>query len=271
MTTHLMLFQNRQIRRQRDEKAEKWYFSVIDIVAIASGSTDPRNYRKVLKNRLMKEHSQVVTNCNQLKMMASDGKLYRTDAADVETILRLIQSIPSPNAEPLKLWLAKVGYERMQETIDPVRSIERARENRRKQGRSEKRIQERMLWQETRTKLTDYRKDHKVKAWGEYALLTNIIHEERTGLTIHKHKQLKWLRSQNLRDHMSEAELIFTALAELSTRQIAETSQATGLDENKIASKKGGGIAKSARKELEDKTWKSIVTGQNFLSRKKRK
>lgn len=145
MTTHLMLFQNRQIRRQRDEKAEKWYFSVIDIVAIASGSTDPRNYRKVLKNRLMKEHSQVVTNCNQLKMMASDGKLYRTDAADVETILRLIQSIPSPNAEPLKLWLAKVGYERMQETIDPVRSIERARENRRKQGRSEKRIQERML------------------------------------------------------------------------------------------------------------------------------
>lgn len=140
-----MLFQNRQIRRQRDEKTGKWYFSVIDIVAIVSGSSDPRNYWKVLKNRLKREGSGVVTNCNQLKMMASDGKMRLTDAAEVETILRLIQSIPSPHAEPLKLWLAKVGYERMQETIDPVRSIERARENRRKQGRSERRIQERML------------------------------------------------------------------------------------------------------------------------------
>lgn len=137
MATHLTLFQDKHIRRHRDEESEKWYFSVVDIVEIASGSTDARNYRKVLKNRLKKEASEVVTKCNQLKMMASDGKMRLTDVADVETLLRLIQSIPSPNAEPLKLRLAKVGYERMQETIDPALSIDRARENRKKYGRSE--------------------------------------------------------------------------------------------------------------------------------------
>ena len=198
-------------------------------------------------------------------MLASDGKMRLTDVADVETILRLIQSIPSPNAEPLKLRLAKVGYERMQETIDPAMGVERARENWKKHGRSEKWIQQRMMGQETRNKLTDYWKDHEIKPGEEYAILTNIIHEERTGLTTKEHKNLKWLKSQNLRDHMSEAELIFTALAELSTRQIAETVQATGLKENKKVSKEGGEIAKKARKELEDKTGKSVITNQNYL------
>lgn len=265
MSTHLTLFQDKHIRRHRDEQAEKWWFSVVDIVAIASGSADARNYRKVLKNRLKKEWSEVVTNCNQLKMLASDGKYYKTDAADVETILRLIQSIPSPNAEPLKLRLAKVWYERMQETIDPAVSIDRARENRKKRGRTEKWVQQRMMWQETRNKLTDYRKSHEITAGEEYALLTNIIHEERTGMNVKEHKKHKWLKSQNLRDHMSEAELIFTALAELSTRQIAESTQATWLEENKAASKSWWWIAKQARKELEDQTGRSVISDQNFL------
>ena len=145
MSTHLTLFQSKQIRRHWDEKAEKWWFSVVDIVSIASGSADGRKYRNKLKQRLKQEESEVVTNCHQLKLLSSDGKKYMTDVADVETILRLIQSIPSPNAEPLKLRLAKVGYERMQETVDPVLSVDRSRENRKKYGRSEKRIQQRMM------------------------------------------------------------------------------------------------------------------------------
>jgi hypothetical protein len=163
-TTHLTLFQDKHIRRHRDEHAEKRYFSVVDIVSIASGSTDGRKYRNKLKQRLKQEQSEVVTNCHQLKMLAPDSKMRETDVADVETILRLIQSIPSPNAEPLKLRLAKVGYERMQETVDPALSIDRARENRKKYGRSEKRIQQRMMGQETRNKLTDYRKEHDITA-----------------------------------------------------------------------------------------------------------
>ncbi len=272
MSTHLTLFQDKTIRRHRDDIAEKRYFSVIDIVSLLINQSDhkkSKSYRSTLKNRLKNEWSEVVTNCDQLKMLAPDGKMRLTDVADVETILRLVQSVPSPNAEPLKLRLAKVWYERMQETIDPALSIDRARENRKKHGRSEKRIQQRMTGQETRNKLTDYRKDHDIQEGEEYAILTNIIHEERTGLSVKDHKKLKWLKLQNLRDHMSEAELIFTALAELSTRQIAETEQATGLEQNKQASKQWGAIAKKARKELEDKTWSSVITGQNFLPPKK--
>ena len=188
-----------------------------------------------------------------------------TDTADPETLLRLIQSIPSPKAEPIKLWLAKVGYERMREMADPSRSIDRARENWQKHGRSEKWIQQRMMGQETRNKLTDYWREHEIKEGEEFAILTNIIHQEWSDVSVKEHKQLKGLQNQYLRDHMSEAELIFTALAELSTRQIAETESATGLDENKSASKKGGRIARSARRELESKTGKSVVTGENFL------
>lgn len=203
-------------------------------------------------------------------MLAPDGKMRLTDVADVKTILRLVQSIPSPNAEPFKIWLAKVGYERMQETVDPALSLERARENRKKHGRSEKWIQQRMMGQETRNKLTDYRQEHGIKKGDEYAILTNIIHQEWTWMTVQEHKNLKNLKSQNLRDHMSEAELIFTALAELSTRQIAETTQATGMEENKVASKKWGTIAKQARKKLENQTGKSVLTNQNFLPPKKK-
>ena len=267
--SNIKLFENRQIRSVWDEAEEKWYFSIIDVVAILTGSPDPRNYWKVLKHRLSKEGNETVTNCNQLKLVAEDGKLRETDVGDVEQLFRLIQSIPSPKAEPFKQWLAKVGYERMQEIANPEQSLDRARENWQKLGRSEKWVQQRMTGQETRNKLTDYWKDAGIKENDEFALLTNIIHQEWTGLTVKKHKDLKGLKSQNLRGHMSEAQLIFTALAELSTRQIAETEEAKGLQQNAKASKKGGAVAKNARKELESKTGKSVVTGENFLPPKK--
>lgn len=198
-------------------------------------------------------------------MIAEDGKSRFTDTATAETLLRLIQSIPSPKAEPIKLWLAKVGYERIQEMADPARSLNRARETWQKHGYSEKWIQQRMMGQETRNKLTDYWKENGIEKNNEFAILTNVIHQEWAEISIHDHKKAKGLKSQNLRDHMSEAELIFTALAELSTRQIAETIQAKGMQDNKIASKTGGGIAKKARIELESKTGKKVVTADNYL------
>jgi len=268
METNLAIFEKFKIRRLYDEEKEIWYFSVVDIIQALTDQQDfqkARKYWNKLSERLKKEGSQSVTNCHRLKLEALDGKKYLTDVADPETLLRIVQSVPSPKAEPIKRWLAKVGYERMKEIADPEISLNRAREYWKKYGRSEKWIQQRMVGQETRNKLTDYWKNHKIKEGEEFAILTNIIHQEWTGITVKEHKNLKRLKNQNLRDHMSEAELIFTALAELSTRQIAETMIATGLDENKIAGKKGGNIAKGARLELEKKTGKSIVSGNNFL------
>lgn len=268
----IKIFEEKKVRSQYDAEREIWYFSIVDIVGILTDQPTverARNYWKVLKSRLKKEGNETVTNCNQLKLQSEDGKYYKTDVGSVEDIFRLIQSIPSPKAEPFKQWLAKVGYERMQEINDPSQSIDRARENWQNLGRSEKWIQQRMTGQETRNKLTDYWQESGVKKGEEFAALTNIIHKEWTGLTVKKHKDLKGLKSQNLRDHMNEAELIFTALAELSTRQIAETENAKGLQQNAAASKKGGAIAKNARKELEDKTGKSVITGENFLPPKK--
>ena len=274
----MAVFENFKIRRQYDEKSEIWYFSVVDVLAALIQQPDyqaARNYWKVLKNRLKKEESQVVTDCNRLKMVAKDGKKRLTDAASPETLLRLIQSVPSPKAEPIKLWLAKVGYERIVDMSDPARSLDRARQYWQQHGRSKKWIQQRMMGQETRNKLTDYWKGHEIESETEYAILTNIIHQEWSGISVKQHKQIKGLKTQNLRDHMSEAELIFTALAELSTRQIAESVDATGLAENVYAGKKGGKISKKARLELEQKTGKSVVTDENFLppanSRKKLK
>jgi len=263
----LVLFEGKKIRRLWDEKQEKWYFSVVDIVAVLINQTNfqlARNYWKVLKNRLKKEGSEVVTKCNRLKMKAEDGKLRKTDTADVEIILRLVQSIPSPKAEPIKLWLSKVGYERMQETVDPEKSINRGRINWQRMGRSAKWIQQRMMGQETRNKLTDYWKSHNVKEQDEYAILTNIIHEEWSDLSIKQHKEIKRLKTENLRDHMTDAELVFTALAELSTHQIAETMKTKGLKENKAPARKGGRIAKNARLELEQKTGKKVISRENF-------
>jgi DNA-damage-inducible protein D len=264
----LAVFEDYKIRRVYDENSETWYFSVVDIIQVLIQQPDYKTARKYwnkLKERLKAEGSESVTNCHQLKMEAADGKKYLTDAANPETLLRLIQSVPSPKAEPIKLWLARVGYERMQDMADPARSLDRAREYWQQHGRSEKWIQQRMMGQETRNKLTDYWKDHEIKKEEEYAILTNIIHQEWADVSVKKHKEMKGLKTQNLRDHMSEAELIFTALAELSTRQIAESMEAIGMKKNKVAGKKGGGIAKKARRELEAKTGRKVVTGESFL------
>ena len=264
----IAIFEDQPVRRTWDEKAEKLLFSVVDIIGILSQSTNPRNYWKVLKNRLNKEGSEVVTKCNQLKMLAPDGKMRETDAADVETIFRLVQSVPSPKAEPFKLWLAKVGYERMQETIDPELAVSRGRKNWQTMGRSQKWIEQRMLSVETRNKLTYYWSDHVIKKGEEFAKLTNIIHQEWSGLSVKSHKNLKSLKSQNLRDHMSEAEIIFTALAELSTRQISEKEKAEGYGQNENVARKGGRISGNARKALEEQTGKKIVDSENFLPTK---
>ena len=265
-------FEDRAIRRVFDEATESWWFSVVDIVAVLTDQADfqaARKYWNKLKARLNAEGSESVTKCHRLKLPAADGKSYLTDVASPETLLRLVQSIPSPKAEPFKLWLAKVGYERMQELADPALSLERARELWKQHRRSAKWIQQRMMGQETRAKLTDYWATHEIKEGQEYAILTNLIHQEWADVSIKAHKAMKGLKTQNLRDHMSEAELIFTALAELSTRQIAEHGNATGMKENEVAAKTGGGIAKKARLELESRTGQKVVTGENALPPKK--
>jgi DNA-damage-inducible protein D len=261
-------FENQTIRRVYEEESETWWFSVVDVVQVLTQQPDyqtARKYWNKLKERLGKEGSQSVTDCHRLKLPAADGKKYLTDVATAHTLLRLVQSVPSPKAEPIKLWLAKVGYERMQEIADPALSLNRARETWQKHGRSEKWIAQRMTGQETRNKLTDYWANHDIKQGEEFAILTNLIHQEWAGVSVKAHKTMKGLKDHNLRDHMSEAELIFTALAELSTRQIAEADEATGMMENSKAAKKGGAIAKQARTALEAKTGKSVVTGENFL------
>ena len=263
--TAVKLFNQQKVRTHWDAEKEKWYFSVIDVIEILSESSIPKRYWADLKRKLYAEGSEPYEKIVRLKMVAPDGKLRETDCLDTQDLLRMIQSIPSPKAEPFKQWLAKVGYERMKEIADPAQGVDRARENWQKLGRSEKWIQQRMTGQETRNKLTDYWKESGVEKSDEFALLTNIIHQEWTGLSVKKHKDIKGLMSQNLRDHMTEAELIFTALAELSTRQIAETDEAKGLQQNAVAGRKGGKIAKDARLALEEKTGKKVISSDNFL------
>ena len=273
MAEELKLFEGNRIRHIYDEEKERYYFSVVDIIAILieKDYQSARKYWNKLAQRLRDEGSeQTVTNCHQLKLESSDGKKYKTDVADIKTIFRIIQSVPSKKAEPIKQWLAKVGQERVQEMADPSTAIDRARETYKKLGRSDKWIQQRMTGQETRNKLTDYWSEHDIKEGEEYAILTNIIHQEWSELSVKEHKNLKGLKSQNLRDHMSEAELIFTALAELSTRQIAESENATGMKENKISAKKGGKIAREAREKLELQTGQKVVTDDNFLPASKK-
>jgi DNA-damage-inducible protein D len=261
-------FDGKDIRRVYDEASETWWFSVVDVVQVLTDSSNARRYWSDLKRKLAKEagSEQLYEKIVQLKLASTDGRLRETDCAEVTTLLRLVQSIPSPKAEPIKLWLAKVGYERMQEIADPALSLNRARETWQQHGRSDKWIQQRMTGQETRNKLTDYWREHDVKSGDEFAMLSNIIHQEWSGVSVKEHKNIKGLKTHNLRDHMSEAELIFTALAELSTRQVAETQQATGLQENKGAAVVGGRIAKQARQQLEQQTGRSVVTGENYLA-----
>jgi DNA-damage-inducible protein D len=263
-------FDGQAIRRVFDEATETWWFSVIDVVQVLTESKSAKRYWSDLKRKLAQEagSGQPYEEIVQLKLTATDGKQRETDCAKAATLLRIVQSIPSPKAEPIKLWLAKVGYERMQEMADPALSLNRARQTWQQHGRSEKWIAQRMTGQETRNKLTDYWSEHDIQAGQEFAILTNIVHTEWSGVSVKEHKAVKGLGSHNLRDHMTEAELIFTALAELSTRQIAETTDATGLADNTTAAKAGGGIAKQARKQLESQTGKSVVSGQSYLAPK---
>ena len=260
-------FDGQAIRRVYDEATETWWFSVIDIVQVLTGSTNANRYWSDLKRKLAQEagSEQPYEKIVRLKLTAPDGKQRETDCATAQSLLRIVQSIPSPKAEPIKRWLAKVGYERMQEIADPAQALDRARQTWQQQGRSDKWIAQRMTGQETRNKLTDYWSEHGIEKGREFAILTNLIHQEWAGLSVAEHKEAKGLTSHNLRDHMSEAELIFTALAELSTRQIAEHRNATGMAENKTAAQAGGRIARQARTQLESQTGQSVVTGDNYL------
>jgi len=262
-------FEDAPVRRVWNQRQEKWFFAIVDIIAVLSGSDRPRKYWNDLKIKLKQEGSELSDKIGQLKMRALDGKMRETDAADTETLFRLIQSIPSPKAEPFKQWLAKVGYERLQETVNPELAVNRARKNWLAAGRSAKWIEQRMRGQEIRNKLTDYWSESGVKEGIEYASLTDIIHSEWSGLTTGEHKKLKGLKQHNLRDHMSEAEIIFTSLAELSTRQIAQTEQAKGYAGNIGPAKKGGRISGNARKALEAQTGEKVISRQNFLPPKR--
>ena len=262
MQNHLVVFKKKNIRRVIHNN--EWWFSVADIVEVLTETTDVRQYIKKMRQRDPQLDSNWGTICTPVELLAPDGKKRETNCANTEGIFRIIQSIPSPKAEPFKLWLAKVGYERVQEIADPEQALNRSRGYWQKMGRSQQWIQQRMMGQEIRNKLTDYWQNNEVKEKEEYAILTDIIHKEWTDLTTKEHKQYKGLKTENLRDHMTDAELVFTALAELTTRQIAEADRAQGLDENKIPARKGGKIAKNARLELEEKTGQNVVSRKNF-------
>lgn len=268
----IAVFENEPVRRVWDAKKEKWYFSVVDVVRVLIQQADyqtARKYWNKLKERLRKEGSESVSNCHQLKFEAADGKFYLTDAADAEILFRLIQSIPSPKAEPFKLWLAKVGYERLQETANPELAVNRARKHWLSLGRSTKWIEQRMRGQEIRNKLTDYWAGHGVEEDLEYAKLTDIIHQEWANMTTSGHKQLKGLKGHNLRDHMTDEELLFTALAEMSTRGIAEKDKAKGFGKNAVAGGQGGQVANRAKEDFEKLTGQKVVSGKNFLPAQK--
>lgn len=261
------VFEEKEVRRTWYN--EQWFFSVSDVVHVLTDSLNVKEYVKKMRARDEGLSVNWGTICTLLDVVSKDGKKRQENMANLQGMFRIIQSISSPKAEPFKLWLAKVGQERIEEIQNPELGINRARDLWKRHGRSEKWIQQRMTGQETRNKLTDYWKESGVKEGEEYAILTNIIHQEWSDLTVKDHKKLKQLsKTNNLRDHMSEAELIFTALAELSTRQIAENMKTKGLERNKIPAQKGGKIAKDARMALEEKTGKRVVSGENFKNQK---
>jgi hypothetical protein len=261
--TAIKLFNEYQIRTQWDEKAEKWYFSIVDVVGVLTESKNPNNYWKVLKNRLKKEGSELVTNCNQLKMQSSDGKYYITDVADTEQLFRLIQTIPSPKAEPFKMWLAKVGRERIDEIEDPEIGIDRLMETYLRKGYTKEWINQRLKSIEIRKELTDEWEFRGVKKGQEYAILTDEITKAWSGFTTKQYKSLKDLKKENLRDHMTNLELVLNMLAEASTTEISKDKEPATFDENKEVARKGGNVAKAARQKLEQTTGKKVVTKLN--------
>jgi hypothetical protein len=270
----IKLFNDKRVRVLWDNEVEKWYFSIVDVVGVLTDSPNPNNYWKVLKNRLKKEGSQLVTTCNQLKMQSSDGKYYKTDVADTEQLLRLIQSIPSPKAEPFKMWLAKVGYERIEETEDPELAFDRAMETYLKKGYSVAWINQRLKSIEVRKELTDEWKERGVKEGLEYAILTDEITKAWSGFTTKEYKDFKELKKENLRDNMTNLELVLNMLAEATTTEISKEKKPETFEQSKIIANQGGTIAGNTRKEIEEKTGKNVITNLNaktFLADKKKK
>lgn len=267
MGENFQLFENQPIRAAWDEEKEEWYFSVVDVVGVLTEQEEydgARNYWKVLKNRLTKEGSQLVTKCNQLKMMSpKDGKTYKTDVADTEQLLRIIQSIPSPKAEPFKLWLAQVGRERMEETIDPELTIDRALATYLKKGYSREWINQRLQAIQVRKELTDEWQDRGVKPGKEYAILTDEITRAWAGMSTREYKNFKGLKKENLRDNMSTTEIVLNMLAETATREISKQIQPGTFEENKKVANRGGNIAGNARKELEEELGQPVLTSKN--------
>jgi len=259
----IKLFEQKQVRTHWDEKEEKWYFSIVDVIGVLTDSSNPRNYWKVLKHRLTKEGNESVTDCNQLKMQSADGKFYLTDVADTEQLFRLIQSIPSPKAEPFKLWLAQVASERLDEVQDPELSIDRALEQYMKLGYSEHWINQRLKSIEIRKELTDEWKKRGLKEGRQFASLTDIITKAWSGKTTKEYKILKGLKKENLRDNMTNTELILNMLAETSTRDISQVESPKTFEESSKIAQQGGKIAGDARKALESKIGKKVVTSLN--------
>lgn len=261
---NIQLFEDKKIRTAWDEEKEDWFFSVVDVVGVLTDSPNPNNYWKVLKSRLLKEGNQSVTNCNQLKMKSpKDGKRYKTDVANTEQLLRIIQSIPSPKAEPFKLWLAQVGAERIEETIDPEIAIDRALETYQKKGYNEEWIHQRILSIRVRNNLTEEWDKRGVKKGLEYAILTDEISKAWSGMTTRQYENLKGLTKENLRDNMSDTELVLTMLAEASTTDISKSENPSTFSENKSVANRGGNIAGIARQALEAETGKPVITSQN--------
>ena len=259
----IRLFQDQRVRVLWNEEHEKWYFSIVDIIGILTESPNPRKYWSVLKTRLKKEGSELTTNCSQLKMQSSDGKYYKTDVADTEQLLRLIQSIPSPKAEPFKVWLAKVGYERIEETEDPELAFDRAMETYLKKGYSKNWINQRLKSIEVRKELTDEWELRGVKKGSEYAILTDEITKAWAGFTTKEYKKFKSLKKENLRDNMTNLELVLNMLAEATTKEISSERNPKTFIENKIIANQGGTVAGNARKEIEEKSGKKVISSLN--------
>jgi hypothetical protein len=270
--SNIKLFQDKKIRTTFNEADQKWYFAIIDVVQVLTESSNARRYWSDLKRKLVKEgYNELYENIVQLKLEAPDGKLRETDCTNTEGLLRIIQSIPSPKAEPFKRWLAKIGYERLREIEDPELASKRAREIYKAKGHSDKWIEKRMRSIAIREELTDEWKERGIKEDREYAILTAEISKAAFGLTPSEYKKVKGLKRENLRDHMSDLELIFSMLGEASTTEITRTNDTQGFIENKKAAIQGGKVAGNARKELESKTGKKVISNENYLPEKKTK
>ncbi|HHW7570241.1 TPA: BRO family protein [Mannheimia haemolytica] len=263
----IKLFENSQIRSVWDSEKEEWFFSVVDIIEVLTQSSNPRRYWSDLKRKIKDEEGgiELYEKIVQLKFQASDGKMYKTDATDLQGIFRIIQSVPSPKAEPLKMWLAEVGKERIDEIIDPELTIDRALATYLKKGYSREWINQRLQAIQVRKELTDTWQDHGVQAGREFAILTNEITQAWSGMTTRQYKDFKGLKKESLRDNMTTTELVLNMLAEAATKDIAQISHPQGLEENKTVAKRGGNVAKVARESLEAETGKPVITQQNAI------